>query len=76
MSEGEMMIETVRRHVREGERHVTRQREIVEDFRKRGYPTAAAEQLLFTFEDSLGEHRQHLARLLREHRGKGEPDRN
>lgn len=76
MPEGETNIEMVRRHVREGRAHVARQREIVADFRKRGLPTSTAEQLLYEFEDTLGEHERHLERLLREHGGEDEPNRD
>jgi hypothetical protein len=51
-------------HITEGERHVTRQRELVKWLSSRGYPTEIAEQLLAEFEATLLEHRAHRDRLL------------
>jgi hypothetical protein len=59
----ETELEMVTRHVREGERHVLRQREIVRDLLDRHHPTALAEQLLVEFEQTLVDHRAHLTRL-------------
>ena len=73
MSEFETELEMVRRHVREGTAHVTRQRQIVADFQEHGFPTRLARALLSDFEATLDEHQRHLVRL--EEEGEGEPDR-
>lgn len=46
-------------HIAQGERHVTRQLEIVEWLRSRGHPTEMAEQLLAEFQATLMQHRAH-----------------
>jgi hypothetical protein len=51
------------RHVREGERHVRNQREIVRFLREHGHPVELAETLLANLEDMLEMHRGHAARL-------------
>lgn len=63
----ETELEMVQRHVRLGEEHVTKQLGIVAKLTENGRPTALALQLLFEFERSLTEHRNHLERLLQEH---------
>jgi len=63
---GESEIEMVQRHVREGERHAVRQREIVASLPPDTDLAKTAHQLLTLFEESLENHREHLARLLRE----------
>lgn len=60
----ETEIEMVRRHVREGEGHVTRQREIVASLPPMSEMAATARELLAVFEEGLEHHRAHLARLL------------
>lgn len=60
----ETEIEMVRRHVREGEEHVVRQREIVHRLPQSGEVAEIARALLVEFEKSLEAHRAHLARLL------------
>ena len=60
----ETELEMVERHVREGERHVSRQREIVRELFDHNHPTQLAEQLLVAFEQTLLDHRAHLARLI------------
>ena len=60
---GETELEMVARHVRDGERHVTRQREIIAEFAARGASTVQASDLLMQFEATLRQHRKHLARL-------------
>lgn len=54
----------IRRHVREGEEHVVRQREIVASLPPDSDLAQTAHQLLTLFEESLKNHRAHLARLL------------
>ena len=63
---GESEIEMVQRHAREGERHAVRQREIVASLPPNTDLAETAHQLLKLFEESLENHREHLARLLRE----------
>ncbi|MBS3649662.1 hypothetical protein KEU06_13700 [Pseudaminobacter sp. 19-2017] len=60
---GETEIEMVRRHVREGERHVAIQKSILDDLAAAGRPTDLAKKLLAEFEETLAQHRAHLARL-------------
>ena len=64
MSVGETELEMVQRHVRQGERHVSRQLEIIADITIRNQPTGLAEDLLFNFEDTLRAHRDHLSQLI------------
>lgn len=61
---GETDIEMVQRHVREGEEHVVRQREIVASLPPNSDLAVTAHQLLTLFEEGLEQHRDHLARLL------------
>ena len=63
MAEDETELEMVQRHVREGEAHVARQREIVVELRERGDPTEMALALLAEFEDLLHQHKAHLIRI-------------
>ena len=46
-------------HIAQGERHVTRQEEIVAWLKSRGHPTEVAEQLLAEFQSTLLQHRAH-----------------
>ena len=52
-------------HIREGEEHVARQREIVERLPPSGNVAEMARSLLAEFETTLELHRAHLARLLK-----------
>jgi hypothetical protein len=63
MASGESELEQAERHVREGERHVAVQREIVRHLAEAGESTKIAIQRLRQFEDLLELHRQHLERL-------------
>jgi len=72
MADKETELEMVQRHVREGEAHVERQREIVAELRARGDRTDLAVALLAEFEDMLRQHRAHLARV--ETKGAAPPD--
>ena len=63
MAKGETELQMVRRHVREGEAHVQRQREIVTEMWERGAPTEIAVTLLEAFQDTLRQHKAHLVRL-------------
>ena len=60
----ETELEMVQRHVRQGERHVSRQLEIIAEMMLREQPTGLAESLLFSFEKSLRAHQDHLAELI------------
>lgn len=64
MAVGETELQMVERHVRQGERHVSRQIEIIADMARRHQPTGLAERLLFNFEASLQAHRDHLSDLI------------
>lgn len=61
---GETEQEMVQRHVRQGERHVSRQLEIIAEMTFRKQSTGLAERLLFGFERSLRAHQDHLAELV------------
>ena len=63
MEAGETELEMVQRHVRQGERHVSRQRELIADQTRRNLPTDQAEKVLFNFEITLLAHNDHLDRL-------------
>ena len=63
MTDDETELEMVQRHVREGEAHVERQREIVVELREQGHPTDMAVTLLAEFEDLLRQHKAHLIRI-------------
>ncbi|MDW6020199.1 hypothetical protein SAZ10_00315 [Mesorhizobium sp. BAC0120] len=63
MTTSETELEMVERHIREAERHVLRQRQIIEELYEGHHSTALAEQLLTEFEQNLRDHRAHLARL-------------
>ena len=65
MSPAETELELVERDVREAERHVANQREIVREISERGEPTDFALLMLMQFEQVLELHRQHLAWLQR-----------
>ena len=53
----------VRRHVREGEKHLADQQAIIARLKASHLPTEAAEALLATFKDMQQQHEDHLARL-------------
>ena len=63
MPEVETELAKTERHVRQSERHVAIQREIVRLYGECGLPTKEAEQKRKTLEDTLEMHRQHLERL-------------
>lgn len=68
MRPGETLVEMARRHVREGEAHVQKQRAIIERLRDANVETSTAEDLLAEFEECLAEHRMSLERMLEEQR--------
>ena len=53
----------VQRHIREGEGHVQRQREIVIEMGERGAQTDVAFSLLEQFQSTLRLHKEHLFRF-------------
>ena len=59
----ETELEMVKRHVRQGEKHVSRQLEIITDMTRRCQHTDLAESLLFNIAVSLRAHRDHLEEL-------------
>jgi ATP-dependent protease HslVU (ClpYQ) peptidase subunit len=63
VAKGETELQMVQRHVREGEAHVQRQREIVTKMWERGAPTDIAVTLLEAFQETLRQHKAHLSRL-------------
>ena len=63
MRVGETELEMVQRHVRQGERHVSRQLEIIADMQFRKQPNGLAESLLLNFDRSLRAHKVHLEQL-------------
>jgi hypothetical protein len=63
MLPGDSELTMVRRHVAEGERHVSHQLRIVDRLRRLGSSTELAVQLLAEFEHTLRTHREHLVRI-------------
>lgn len=61
MSESE--VDMVLRHIREGEQHVTRQREIIAQLSGHHQSTDQAEDLLDLFLLTLAQHRAHFDRI-------------
>ena len=59
----ETELEMVERHVRQGERHVLRQHQIIAELGRDGRPTQVARDLLVLFEWTLLQHREHLDKL-------------
>ena len=64
MAVGETELQMVERHIRQGERHVSRKIEIIADMQRRGQPTRLAERLLFNFDNILRAQREHLSELI------------
>jgi hypothetical protein len=63
VAKGETELQMVQRHVREGEAHVQRQREIVAEMLERGAPADISATLLEAFQDTLRLHKAHLVRI-------------
>lgn len=57
-------IRMVDDHIVQGERHVTRQQELIALLKSKGHPTEIAEQLLALFESTLLQHRAHREVML------------
>ena len=60
MIQGESELQMVERHIRDGERHVANQREIVAHLSSLGHPTELAQRVLRNLEELLAMHRRHL----------------
>ena len=63
MSSDRAVLQIARRHVRMAEGHISRQHEIIATFPDGSKLRAKAEDLLGEFENTLQEHKAHLARL-------------
>jgi hypothetical protein len=63
MHADESELEMVQRHVREGERHLVHQREMIAWHLEHGNLPEQSERLLANFEDMQRLHLEHLARL-------------
>ena len=63
MEAGETEFEMVQRHIRQAEKHVSQQLEIIAAMTLRNQPIGLAEKLLFNFEKSLRGHRDHLGQI-------------
>ena len=61
---GEGNLEMVRRHIREGETHIARQREIVAQWARAGRDIDTPETVLAQFESIQDVHLAHLARII------------
>ena len=55
-------------HIAQGERHVTRQEELIARLKSGGHSTEMAEQLLMEFRSTLVQHRAHRELMLFENR--------
>jgi hypothetical protein len=66
MTSREHDLRMIRRHVRQGERHVLQQRAVVAALELQGHPTKIALELLASFEQTLSNQKAHLDRLLAE----------
>ncbi|RWE44223.1 hypothetical protein [Mesorhizobium sp.] len=60
----EAILALLEQHVRLGEHHIARQREIIADFRMKGLPVELAETLLGLFEEMQILHLAHRDRVL------------
>jgi hypothetical protein len=63
MHRAESELEMTERHVREGEKHIARQREIIAEFTAKGFPTEEAERLLQNLKDLQRQHVDDLTRI-------------
>jgi hypothetical protein len=59
-------LQMVDDHIIQGERHVTRQEELIARLRSHGLPSADAELLLDEFKATLAQHRAHRNIMLSE----------
>ena len=64
MATSEAELRMVDDHIAQGERHVSRQEELVAWLKSRRLPTAQAEELLEEFRATLAQHRQHRDRMM------------
>ena len=51
-------------HIAQGEKHVTRQKELIAWLKGRGHSTDLAEQLLAAFQQTLRQHRAHRNKIM------------
>jgi len=63
MSVEETELDMVRRHVREGVKHIARQRALIARLKINDLPTDDAEALLVSFEETQRQHEAHLVRI-------------
>lgn len=61
MRDGETELDMVRRNVKDGARHIVKQRAIIDRLQLCNLPTEDAEALLILFEDIQRQHQEHLA---------------
>jgi hemerythrin len=59
-------LKMVNDHIASGERHVIRQREILDSLRANGHPTQMAEELLVEFQATLKQHCAHRDKMMQE----------
>lgn len=64
----ETLLHMIERHVREGNRHLTKQHEIIARLRSLDLPTETAELLLIDFERYQAGREAHLRQVLAEQR--------
>ncbi|CDX41296.1 conserved hypothetical protein [Mesorhizobium sp. ORS 3359] len=55
----EAELEMVETHVRRGREHIARQYEIIDEFKRKGFPAGEAEEMLATLLDLQRQHEQH-----------------
>ncbi|PIK73757.1 hypothetical protein CS379_06605 [Methylobacterium frigidaeris] len=65
MRDGETELDMVQRHVKDGARHIVKQRAVIDRLQRCNLPTEDAEALLILFEGIQRQHQEHLARLAR-----------
>ena len=71
--EGETLVAMARRHVREGNAHIKKQRDIIARLAESDLPTEEAQHLLTLFEANQAEHQRHLNQIIEQQRS-GERD--
>lgn len=57
-------LEMVDDHIAQGEKHITRQLELIARLRSFNLPTSQAEQLLEQFQATLSRHREHRELMI------------
>ena len=66
--EGETLVAMARRHVREGEAHIEKQRDLITRLAESELPTEEARHLLTLFEANQAEHQRHLDQIVEQQR--------